>query len=345
MQFFSRRVWVRRVFSAVLPLGFLGGGWGAPSGGAAVLASEVEEKGGALRVSSFSTILTEVAQRVGGVAVQVMAHVPVGVDPHEFEPTPKVLREVARAEVVLLSAKHMEGYVGKLREVAGPGVRIVEVGAQLPSLFAASRTEGGHAGHSHGESEPGSRPKKNHVHTAGSSKGEAEEDPHWWHSVVQMQRAVRVVRDQFAQVRPKEAEFFESNAKAYLAELEALQKWAKARVAELPRGQRKLVTSHDALQYFAKEYGFGVYAVEGLTPSEQPSSRRVAELLEVIKRERVKAVFAQDTVNPKVLNQMTSETGAVLGGRLWVDGLGTGSAATYEGMFKSNVNTIVEALK
>jgi ABC-type Zn uptake system ZnuABC Zn-binding protein ZnuA len=306
---------------------------------------------GPLRVSSFSTILTEVAQRVGGDSVQVTAPVPVGVDPHEFEPTPKVLRVVAGAEVVLLSAKHMEGYVGKLREVAGTGVRIVEVGAQLPSLFAPE--PGGGAAHRHGAGELGGKgPEKGGGSRAGSPQGgrvgaepHLEEDPHWWHSVVQMQRAVRVVRDQFAQVRPLEASVFEANAKRHLEELEGLHKWAKARIAELPRSARKLVTSHDALQYFAKEYGFSVYAVEGLTPSDQPSSRRVAELLEVIRRERVKAVFAQDTVNPKVLHQMTSETGAVLGGRLWVDGLGTGGAGTYDGMFRSNVNTIVEALK
>ena len=272
-----------------------------------------------LKVSSFSTILSELASRVGGDAVQVYAHVKPGSDPHDFEPRPADLKRVSEADLVLLSAKHMEGYVGKLREASGGRARFLEVGAQLPSLWL--RAEGA------------------------DGKALKEEDPHWWHSVENTQRAAKVVRDALGELRPQQREVFQKNAAAYVSELGELQKWARQRIAELPRDKRKLVTSHDALQYFAKEYGFTVHPVEGLTPSEQPASRQVAELLTTIKNQRVKAVFSEDTVNPKVLKQITSETGAVMGGQLWVDGLGTGEAATYPGMFKHNVNTIVEALK
>jgi len=272
-----------------------------------------------LKVSSFSTILSEVASRVGGEAVQVHAHVKPGSDPHDFEPRPGDLKRVAEADLVLLSAKHMEGYVGKLQEASGGRARFLEVGAQLPSLWLRSQGVDG--------------------------KTQKEEDPHWWHSVENTQKAAKVVRDALGELRPQQRELFQKNAAAYIAELGELQKWARQRIAELPRDKRKLVTSHDALGYFAKEYGFTVYPVEGLTPSEQPASRQVAELLSTIKSQKVKAVFSEDTVNPKVLKQITSETGAVVGGQLWVDGLGTGEAATYPGMFKHNVNTIVEALK
>ena len=272
-----------------------------------------------LKISSFSTILSELASRVGGEAVQVYAHVKPGSDPHDFEPRPADLKRVSEADLVLLSAKHMEGYVGKLREASGGRPRFLEVGAQLPSLWL--RAEGA------------------------DGKALKEEDPHWWHSVENTQKAAKVVRDALGELRPQQREVFQKNAAAYVVELGELQKWARQRIAELPRDKRKLVTSHDALQYFAKEYGFTVHPVEGLTPSEQPASRQVAELLTTIKNQRVKAVFSEDTVNPKVLKQITSETGAVMGGQLWVDGLGTGEAATYPGMFRHNVNTIVEALK
>jgi zinc/manganese transport system substrate-binding protein len=272
-----------------------------------------------LRVSSFSTLLTEIASRIGGDQVQVHAHIKPGSDPHDFEPKPSDLKRVSEADIVLLSAKHMEGYIGKLQEASGGRAKFLEVGAQLPTLWLRAAGADG-------------KPTK-------------EEDPHWWHSVENTQRAAKVVRDALAVLRPQQREAFQKNATVYLAELGELQKWARQRVAELPRDKRKLVTSHDALQYFAKEYGFTVYPVEGLTPSEQPASKQVAELLTTIKSQRVKAVFAEDTVNPKVLKQITAETGAVLGGQLWVDGLGMGGASTYVGMFKHNVNTIVEALK
>jgi zinc/manganese transport system substrate-binding protein len=272
-----------------------------------------------VKVSSFSTILTELAARVGGEEIRVYAHVKPGSDPHDFEPKPEDLKRVAEADLVLLSAKHMEGYLGKLREASGGRARFLEVGTQLPSLWLQSQGTDG--------------------------KALKEEDPHWWHSVENTQKAAKVVRDALTEIRPQKRDAFQKNAAAFLAELGELQKWARKRIAELPKDKRKLVTSHDALQYFAKEYGFSVYPVEGLTPTEQPASRKVAEMLSTIRDQRVKAVFAEDTVNPKVLKQITSETGAVLGGQLWVDGLGTGDAATYAGMFKHNVNAIVDALK
>jgi zinc/manganese transport system substrate-binding protein len=146
-------------------------------------------------------------------------------------------------------------------------------------------------------------------------------------------------------LRPDLKVQFESNAAQYDKDLVELQQWARTKVAELPRDRRKLVTSHEAFQYFAREFGFTVYSVEGLTESDQPASKKVAELLTVIQQQKVKAVFAQDAVNPKVLREITSGTGAKLGGQLWADGLGPGTASTYTGMFRHNVNTLVEALK
>jgi len=269
-----------------------------------------------IRISSFSSVLSEIASRVGGGEVAVTSHVPAGSDPHDFEPKPADLKAVARANLVLLSAKHLEGYVGKLREASGGKVPVLEVGAQLPSLWMQAE-----------------------------STAAKVEDPHWWHSVENVRKATKVVRDRLIELRPSRKGSFEAGAEAYMGELAELQKWAKSKVAELPRDKRKLVTSHDALQYFAKEYGFAVFPVSGLTASEQPSSRQVSELLKTLKQQHVKAVFAEDSVNPKVLQQITAETGATLGGQLWVDGLGTGSAATYEGMVRHNISTIVDALK
>ena len=272
--------------------------------------------GEVLRVSTFSSVLTEIAEQVGGVRVAVHGHVKAGVDPHEFEPKPADLEIVSASHLVLLSAKHMEGYVGKLQEATGAARRIVEVGDQFPSLKLSAEEGGG-----------------------------VIDDPHWWHSIANVQRAVKVVRDELTKLSPADRETFAKQAEAYLAQLEALQKWVKAKLAELPRDRRKLVTSHDAFQYFARENGFTIYAVEGVSSTDQPSSKKVADLIRTIKEQRVKAVFIESLENPKVLAEITKETGAKIGGSLFADGLGEGDAATYAGMMKHNVTTIVEALK
>jgi zinc/manganese transport system substrate-binding protein len=285
-----------------------------------------------IRVSSFSTILTEIAEQVGGDRVEVTAHVKPGSDPHEFEPKPADLKTVADSQLVLLSAKHMEGYVGKLREATGGKGNFLEVG----DGFASLKMKGGHDhGHGHGH---------DHAHAHGKDS-HSDEDPHWWHSVGNVQKATKIVRDALTKISPADTAAFSANASKYLARLDALQKWTKAKLAELPRNKRKLVTSHDAFQYFAQENGFTIYAVEGVSSADQPSAKHVAELIKVIKEQRVKAVFTESFKNPKVLTEITRETGAVIGGELHADGLGAGDAGTFEGMYKHNVSMIVDALK
>lgn len=274
-----------------------------------------------VRVSSFSTILTEIAQQVGGERVAVTAHVKPGVDPHEYEPKPTDLKTVGDAQVILLSAKHMEGYVAKLKESTGTKGTLLEVGDGFSSLKL--KPEAGHEGHAHA----------------------SEEDPHWWHSITNMVKATKIVRDAFSKASPADAALFADNAAKYLAKLDALQKWTRAELAKLPRDQRKLVTSHDAFQYFAKENGFTIYAIEGFSSADQPSSKKVADIIAVIKAQGVKAIFTESIKNPKVLTEITRETGAKVGGELYADGLGDGAAATYEGMYKHNVSTLVDALK
>lgn len=272
---------------------------------------------GKLRVSSFSTVLTELAQQVGGERVVVTAHVKPGVDPHEYEPKPADLKAVGEAQVILLSAKHMEGYVGKLKESTGTKGAVIEVGNGFASLKMKAEDD----------------PNK------------IVEDPHWWHSITNMGKAVKVVREALSKASPADTAVFTDNAAKYLAKLGALQKWAKMELAKLPRDQRKLVTSHDAFQYFAKENGFTIYAIEGLSSADQPSSKKVGDIISTIKAQGVKAIFAEKIENPKVLKEITRESGAKLGGELYADGLGEGEAATYEGMYKHNVETIVKALQ
>ena len=157
--------------------------------------------------------------------------------------------------------------------------------------------------------------------------------------------ATHVIRDALIKISPADQAEFTANADRYIATLDALEKWAKVKVAELPRNRRKLVTSHDAFQYFARDFGFTIYPVEGVSTSDEPSSKNVVDLVQTIKQEQVKAVFFENIANPKVLREITNESGAKVGGELYADGLGEGDTATYEGMFRHNVTVIVDALK
>ena len=268
-----------------------------------------------VKVVSFSTVLSEIATHVGGDAVAVAGLVKPGVDPHEYEPTPGDLKQLAGARLVLASGKNIEHYLPKLQSSVSDGASIVNVGDQIPSL---KMTE---------------------------ENASVIEDPHWWHSVANVEKATKVIRDALIRIDPAAKATFETNAATYLATLAALDAWVKQKVAELPRDRRELVTSHDAFQYFAKQYGFTIYAIEGISTEQEASAKQVDDLIAAIKKEGVKAIFLESTLNPKVSTEITRETGAKIGGTLYADGLGVGDGATYEGMVKHNVSTIVEALK
>jgi ABC-type Zn uptake system ZnuABC Zn-binding protein ZnuA len=272
-----------------------------------------------VHVASFSTITTEIAKAVGGDRTEVAGLLKPGVDPHIYEPTPGDLKQVGQAQLILASGKHVENYTARLHESA-PNAVLLEVGDALPPLQLKS-----------GDGEKGG--------------AQTVEDPHWWHSIGNVRKATKVVRDALVRLSPEDRLTFEKNADAYMAKLDALEKWARAKIAELPRDRRKLVTSHDAFQYFARDFGFTIYPVEGVSTSDEPSSKNVADLVQTVKAQHVKAVFFENIQNPKVLSEITNETGAQVGGELYADGLGEGDTATYEGMYRHNVTVIVEALK
>jgi len=267
-----------------------------------------------LQVASLSTITTDLAHQVGGSHVIVDAIIKPGVDPHEFEPTPGDVRKVANANLVLLTGKGMEGYLSKLEEAAGGAGKFVNVGKTIPSLTMME-------------------------------DGKKVEDPHWWHSVENMKGATRVVAEAFEKADPANAASYEKNEAAYLAKLDELERWIRLQVASLPHNKRKLVTSHDALQYFARDYGFTIYPVKGITTAEDPSSQHVKEIIRVIMDQGVKAVFFESIENTRAVQQISDETGAKTGGTLYSDGLGETEGNTYESMMRHNVSAIVEGLK
>jgi zinc/manganese transport system substrate-binding protein len=275
-----------------------------------------------LKIASFSTVLTEIARRVGANHVSVAGLVKPGQDPHEYQPTPADLEQAADARLILLSGKHLEHYLDKVQQATGAKAESLAVGDALPTLKMKADPD-----------EPQAGPTG------------MVDDPHWWNSVANVERATMIVRDELIKLDQADQADYEKNAKAYLAELEALDHWAKRKVAELPRDKRKLVTSHDAFQYLARDYGFKIYAIEGVSTETEPSDRHVAELIDEIKNQRVKAIFLENTLNPKVSTEITRETGAKIGGSLYADGLGNGDGSTYEGLVRHNISTIVDALK
>ncbi|MFM8365163.1 MAG: metal ABC transporter solute-binding protein, Zn/Mn family [Verrucomicrobiota bacterium] len=278
-----------------------------------------------VRVASLSTVMADLAREIGGDRVEVVEIVQPGIDPHIYEPTPGDLKKISASQILLASGLGFEGYLDKLRGTfSKSGVRVVS-GGDVVTPIEGSCEEDNHSDHDH------------HHHGA--------IDPHWWHSVSNTQAVARQIRDTLSQADPEGRALYEKNAEALGRRLAGLSKWMRLQIATLPKSQRILVTSHDALGYFAKDHGFTILPVQGISTSDQPSSQKIRALIEDIKSRQVKAIFAENIENPKVLEQITAETGAKPGGVLYADGLGKGDAGSYEGMMRHNTTTIVEALR
>jgi len=267
-----------------------------------------------IRVASLSTVLTEVAREVGGPDAEVAGLVRPGVDPHMFNPSPADVRALVDADLVLASGMNLEAYLGRLVEGASPAGRVVAVGDSVPVVLFVS---------------PG-----------------GERDPHWWHSIYDMICAVDIVRSEFTRLRPASADAFATHARAYQQRLRVLIAWTESEVARLPARRRQLVTSHDAFGYFAHDYGFTVHPINGLSTEGEADAKHLAGLVDLIRRERIGAIFVESSANPRLVENLLDETGVRLGGTLYADGLGPeGSGAeTYDLMYRHNVRTIVRAL-
>lgn len=283
-----------------------------------------------LRVVTLHTVLTEIAREVGGDKVAITGLVRAGVDPHTFDPSAADIRLVAEADLVLAGGLHLETYLDRLANQVGKAGRVCLVGDALPLVLSMA---GGNAMH-RGESDRA-------LLAIGSEK-----DPHWWHSIDNVLFATDLVRSEMTRLRPALADAFARNAQAYEQRLFALKAWVAREISKLPPGDRRLVTSHDAFGYLARDYGFTIHALAGLSTESEPDARHLAQLIDLIRAEHIRAVFAESSVNPRLIQSVVSETGARLGGALYADGLGLSDseAATYEGMYRHNIQVIVSQL-
>lgn len=274
-----------------------------------------------LQVSALHPLMADLAQQVGKDRVKVFDLVGEGGNPHRFEPRPNDLKTMQASALILAGGKGLEPYLDRLRSTLG-GVSIVEVGRTIPSLTVG----------------------KDAVYTCCPSHGAGALDPHWWQGIENMRRGARVVAQSLAEKDPGGKDFYLANATAYGKRLDDLKKWAKGELAKVPRGQRKLVTAHNAFGYFAKEFGFEVIAVAGLTKEQNTTPQELAKTIESVKKSGVKAVFPEQSASAKALHAIAAATGTRAATPLIADGNGTGKEAGFEGMIRHNVTAITQAL-
>jgi len=295
-----------------------GSGSGAGPGGSTGAANApIQASVAPLKVVATTTQLGDVVRAVGGRGADVTQILRPNSDPHEYEPRPGDVEASADAQVVFESGNGLDRWMAKILADAGGHPAIVTL-ADANVDRVAGETSGPEA---------------------------SRYDPHWWHDPRNVEAAIPAIRDALTRANPGARATYAANAAAYLRQLRLLDAGIARCFASVPPAQRKLVTDHDAFGYFAKRYGIAIVGavIPSQTTDAQPSAGDVAQLVDTIRREHVKAVFPETSVNAKLAQAIAGETGASAGYRLYGDTLGPQGSrgATYLTMEQANADAMV----
>ncbi len=299
---------------------------------------EKQESKPAIKVLAVQTFLADIAQNVAGERVKVESLIPVGLDPHAFEPTPQDVKKIAESNVLILNGAGFEEWIEKTLENAGGERLVIEASAGLVMREP-------------GENEPGHEHGDERVDEEHASEGENhhEGDPHFWFDPTLAVKYVENIRDGLIAADPDGKDTYTANAAAYTAKLTELDGWIKTQVEQIAAERRLMVTDHHTFGYFADRYGFTIIGaiIPSFSTGASPSAQELAGLIDLVKDAGAPAIFLESSSSPQLARQVAAETGVNVVTDLYTHSITEpgGKTPTYLNMMKHNVMVIVEALK
>lgn len=273
------------------------------------------DAGGRLPVVATTTQLGDIAREVGGPDARVTQLLRPNTDPHDYEPRPLDVRETAEARLVLESGDDLDHWMREVREQAGADARVLDLATVIPEHLPG---EDGH------------------------------DDPHWWHDPRNARAAALAIARAMAAADPAHAAGYRARGAAYAARVTRLDAAIARCLSAVPAADRKIVTDHDAFGYFARRYGIRIVGavIPSQTTEAQASAGEVAALVRTIRREQVRAVFPESSVNAKLARAIAAQAGARADLELYGDTLGPRDSrgGTYVGMEQANADAISRGL-
>jgi manganese/iron transport system substrate-binding protein len=269
------------------------------------------------KIVSTSTIIADLTQRVGADEIEHKGILQPGADPHIYEPVPADSAAFEEADLIFYNGYNLEPGLIKLMNAAGVKAKKVAVGEVVTPLDFAK-------------------------------EGKKVPDPHVWGDAKNVIAMVNEIRDRLIEISPADKEEFSQNAAQLTQNLQRLDTWIAQQIQTIPQNQRKLVTTHDAFQYYARAYGLEITGtLIGISTEEQPSAQTVKNLSDSLKTFKVPAIFAETTINPVLIKAVAQEAGVQLAPQqLYSDSIGASGSNgdSYIKMMVSNTRAIVEAL-
>lgn len=284
---------------------------------------DTSQKDGKIKVVTTTNILADLLSEIGGDKISLQTLMGAGVDPHLYKASEGDVSKLYNADIIFYGGLHLEGKLVDIFEKMKSTKNTVSVGDRLPENQLIS-----------------------------SANFASNFDPHVWFNIQFFKQFSQIVTDELSKADNENAEFYAENNKKYQEKLENLETEIKETIATLPKEKRILVTAHDAFNYFGKAYGFEVVGLQGISTATEAGVRDVQNLSEFIIANDVKAIFIESSVPRRTIEALqaavlSKKHEVEIGGSLYSDALGNPGTeeGTYIGMFRYNVNTIVNALK
>ncbi len=265
-------------------------------------------------VLATASMIEDMAQNIVGDLYDVGLIVPVGGDPHIYEPTPGDAKKVSQANLIFKNGLTFEGWLNELIANSGTKGDVVTV------------TDG--------------------ITPITSEKYANSVDPHCWMDAALGLKYIENIKNALIKMDPSNKATYLKNYEVYKAKLIETDQYIMDVMNKIPKEQRVLITSHDAFQYFGRKYNVQLEAILGTSTDAEVQTSDIMRLGKVIKERKVPAVFVESTINPKLLQQLAKDNKVSVGGELFADSIGDkeSGADSYIGMLRHNADTILEGL-
>lgn len=266
-----------------------------------------------LRVVTTFTIIQDMAQNVAGTAAIVESITKPGAEIHDYQPTPLDVVKAQSADLVLWNGMNLERWFERFFD-------------NVKNVKSAVVTEG--------------------IVPMGIKEGpyEGRPNPHAWMSTSNALIYVENIRKALAEADPANAATYAKNAADYGAKLKAIDAPLRARLDKVPAEKRWLVSSEGAFSYLTRDYGWREAYLWPINADEQGTPQQVRRLIDLVRKNRIPALFSESTISDKASKQVARETGATYGGVLYVDSLSAenGVVPTYLKLLEVTVDTIAK---
>ncbi|WP_375178401.1 metal ABC transporter substrate-binding protein [Enterococcus rotai] len=292
-----------------------------------------EESGKSDTIKVVTTFypMYDFAKNVVGDAGDVQLLIPAGTEPHDYEPSAKDIAKITDADVFVYNSHELETWVKDVLEnVDEKKVAVVEAAGSIDLMAGAAHD------HDHDEEEA-DHDEHDHDH---------ELDPHVWLDPVLAQKEIEAIRDALVKKYPEQKATFEKNAAAYIEKLKALD--TEYQEAFKDAKNKTFVTQHAAFGYLAKQYGLTQESIAGISPDQEPSPSRLAELKKYIKEHNVSVIYFETSASSKVAETLARETDvelAVLNPLESITQKEQDKGENYISVMKANLEALKKSIK